>query len=94
MQAYGFSREVKFWRTKSKIEIDFILSLNQNEHIAIECKWKEKNFEEDAVKIFRKKYPHGKNWVITSDSITRSEKNIRFINIRDFHKELKKLNEA
>lgn len=35
----------------------------------------EKSFSDDAFSLFRGLYPEGLNWVVTSDSITRTEKN-------------------
>lgn len=86
-QAYGLSKYLKYWRTKTQKEIDFIYVKTKNETIAIECKWKEKNFSDDVFNVFRRLYPKGENWVITSDSLTRIVKSknnvIHFINIED-----------
>ena len=86
-QAAGFGKDIKYWRNKQKVEIDFVLPTDQRSIIAIECKWKEKNFEDDALQVFRNKYPNGENWIITSDSKSRIVKNkkmaLRFINIYD-----------
>lgn len=94
-QAYGYGKYIRYWRTKQKHEIDFVLPIERNKILAIECKWKEKNFDDSNLKIFRKKYPEGENWIITSDSKTRSEKeknlNYHFINIMDLHKVIENL---
>lgn len=95
MQAFGFTKNIKYWRTKNKLEIDFILELQKDDIIAIECKWKEQNFSMDAIEIFRKSYPKGENWVITTDSHSRIEKHknikIRFIHVSDLPAVLSKL---
>ncbi|MGZ3749184.1 MAG: ATP-binding protein [Pseudobdellovibrionaceae bacterium] len=92
LQAYGFSKGIKYWRTKTKNEIDFILEQKRDKVITIECKWKEKTFSTDAIEIFRKNYPHGENLVITSDSHTRVEEynnlKLKFINIFDLPQEI------
>ncbi len=91
-QAFGFGKSMRFWRTKSKKEIDFVLELERGTTLAIECKWKEKSFSDDAFSVFRGIYPSGRNWVITGDSKTRTEKRknmeIRFIHIEDLFKEI------
>ncbi len=88
LQAHGVGRDIRYWRTKTKKEIDFILVNSKENYTTIECQWQEKSFSDDAIRLFRSKYPTGKNWVITSDSITRIDGNIKFINIRDLSKEL------
>ncbi len=94
-QAYGHGKYIRYWRTKQKHEIDFVLPIERDKVLAVECKWKEKNFDEGNLKIFRKKYPEGENWIITSDSKTRYERakdlNYHFINIMDLHKVIESL---
>jgi predicted AAA+ superfamily ATPase len=95
LQAHGLSKYIKYWRTKSKLEIDFILDLEKNRVISVECKWKEKNFMPDAIESFRRVYPQGENWIVTSDSITRDDEmkklKFRFVNIRDLALEIQKI---
>ena len=90
LQSLGFGNQIHYWRTKNKNEIDFVIPLNRNEVVAIECKWQEKNFQSDAFELFRKSYPEGENLVVTSDSRTRIVKNktikIQFVNIFDLQK--------
>lgn len=90
LQSLGLGNQIYYWRTKNKNEIDFVIPLNQNEVVAIECKWQEKNFSNNAFELFRKNYPKGENIVVTSDSRTRliETKNIKiqFINIFDLQK--------
>ncbi len=87
IQATGFGNDVRYWRTKNKNEIDFVLPLERGSVHAIECKWKEKNFDDSSLQIFRRRNPKGLNWVVTSDSKTRIVKSklmsIQFINIFD-----------
>ncbi len=62
---------VKYWRTKSGHEIDFIVQKNRNkEPIVVECKWTDRTFDPKNIKAFRSKYPEGKNFVVSSDIIT------------------------
>lgn len=87
LQAHGYGENTHYWRTKSKHEIDFVLPISRDENLAIECKWHEKQFEDDNLYIFRKAYLKGSNWVVTSDSKTRLVKTkkmtIQFVNIFD-----------
>lgn len=94
-QAQSLGNDIHYWRTKSKEEIDFILPLGKDNTHAIECKWKESRFDDKAIQMFRRRYPDGKNWVVTSDSKSRSEKKngqtFHFINIFDLPEMIHKL---
>lgn len=94
-QANGFGSDIRYWRTKQKAEIDFVLPFGRDEVLTIECKWREKNFNDSSLQIFRRRYPKGKNWVITSDSKTREvvqgKLKYKFINIYDLPQEILKL---
>jgi predicted AAA+ superfamily ATPase len=94
-QAYGFGKTIKYWRTKSRQELDFVLPLSKGNVLAVECKWKEKNFSEDSLLSFRKYCPDGENWIVTSGSITREMKvkeiKYKIINIYDLHNEISRL---
>jgi len=64
------SISIHYWRDKRGHEIDFVLKKNRNQElIAIECKWNYKNFEAGNIKIFRRKYPQGKNYVVAANII-------------------------
>jgi len=63
------SNRVFYWRDKAGHEIDFILYKKSSSPTAIECKWKTKNFNTRNLKIFRKKYPDGKNILIAQDCL-------------------------
>jgi predicted AAA+ superfamily ATPase len=95
LQANGLGADVRYWRTKTKHEIDFVLPLERESVHTIECKWKEKAFDDSAMQIFRKQYTKGKNWVVTSDSVTRGVnlKNftVMFVNIFDLPQLVSKL---
>ncbi len=90
LQSRGYERQLHYWRTKNQKEIDFVIPINRSETLAIECKWSERNFNDDAFQLFRTKYPKGQNWVVTSDSKTRvvvlKKMKIQFVNIFDLAK--------
>ena len=66
----GCRQEIKigYWRDKQQHEIDFIIqSQGQHHPIAIECKWKSVKFDPKNLMAFRKHYPGGENYVVSTD---------------------------
>lgn len=61
------SRKISYWRDKQGHEIDFILLKRGQNPIAIECKWKAESFDSSNLKVFRRHYPKGENYIITND---------------------------
>lgn len=86
-QSKDKGQNIYYWRTKQKNEIDFVYPVSRTDVIAIECKWKEAQFSDQNLKVFRARYPKGQNWVITSDSKTRKiqtkDLELNYINIFD-----------
>jgi len=87
------SRKIYYWRDKQKHEVDFILTKNQAAPKVIECKWTATDFDPMNVKIFRRLYPNGLNFVVTSDvkrSYSRSYDDVmvKFVNLEDLIKEV------
>lgn len=59
---------IRYWRDKRDHEIDFVyLKQRSQEPIAIECKLKADKFEPSSLKIFRRTYPKGVNFVVAAD---------------------------
>ena len=59
---------IRYWRDKRDHEIDFIyLKQRSKEPITIECKLKAQKFEPSSLKIFRRLYPKGANFVVAAD---------------------------
>jgi uncharacterized protein len=56
-----------YWRDKRGHEVDFILSNRRREPLAIECKWRARNFDPRGLLAFRRAYPNGPNFVIAHD---------------------------
>ena len=65
------SRKVSYWRDKQGHEIDFILVKRGQNPIAVECKWKASSFNPSSLKVFRRLYPKGENYVLAND-VTRT----------------------
>jgi uncharacterized protein len=61
------TRDVHYWRDKSRHEIDFILAPRGKDPIAIECKWSADQFAPNALAAFRKIHPGGMNYVVAQD---------------------------
>src|SRR3989304_5644886 len=49
-------------------DINFIIIKNKTEPVVIECKWSAAAFEPGNIRAFRRQYPHGINYVVTSDT--------------------------
>lgn len=57
---------IQYWRDKQGHEIDFIYHPRGGNPVTIECKYTDGNFSPGNLKIFRRKYPSGKNYVVVS----------------------------
>lgn len=59
---------IHYWRDKSKHEIDFVLPFDRDRVDALEVKWQGDAFEPRNLRVFRQSYPHGRNWLVTSQT--------------------------
>lgn len=64
LQAHFPVRTWQYWRDTDGREIDFVMVRNRDEVDAIECKWHPDHFNADALKVFRKFYNRGNNYLI------------------------------
>lgn len=64
------TRRISYWRDKRGHEIDFVLThyKKPEQPVAIECKWSSSGFDAGNIKIFRKQYPAGCNYVVSADT--------------------------
>ena len=60
------TQRIQYWRDKHGHEIDFIYAPRGSDPITIECKYSDGNFSPGNLKIFRKQYPVGRNYVVVS----------------------------
>jgi hypothetical protein len=67
MHAHLQAPVVRYWRDKRGHETDFIIAPRGGKPIAIECKWRARNFEPVNLKAFRSQYPEGPNWIVCHD---------------------------
>ena len=82
------TRRVCYWRDKNHHEIDIVLDVRGRDPLAIECKWWADDFDGKNLRIFRKQYPGGENYVVASDvdrpfSRTVGDVAIRFMGLGD-----------
>ncbi len=71
-----------YWRDKQGREIDFVLPRNRDAVDAIECKWNPASFHPGALRIFRKYYPKGRNYLITPSAEIPYEKRFGKLAVR------------
>ena len=77
-------RDLHYWRDKRGHEVDFV-TLRRGKPIAIECKWRADGFDPRNFRAFRRAYPQGENYVVTSDterSYARSDGDVRYRFVR------------
>ncbi len=67
IQAKLQNRDIRTWRDKQRHEVDFVLQKNPLEITAIECKWSADQFDPANLRIFRRLYPCGSNFVVAQD---------------------------
>lgn len=82
------SREVRYWRDKQGHEVDFVLAPRGAHPVAIECKWSAAEFEPDTLRLFRRRYPRGANYVVTADTTRPHDRRygaleVRFVGFRE-----------
>lgn len=61
------TRDIHYWRDKQGHEIDFVFQKRGGQPIAIECKWRADGFDPANLKVFRRIYPKGDNFIICHD---------------------------
>lgn len=59
---------VRYWRTKSGREVDFVIDAPGRAPDLVECKWTMDAFDPNGMKAFRAKYPAGRNFVVARDA--------------------------
>lgn len=70
LHAHRQARDVMYWRDKQQHEIDFVIARRgRRAPVAIECKWRAKEFEPGNLQIFRKHYPAGDNYVVVAERV-------------------------
>jgi len=86
LHAYTQRRQVMYWRSKQKQEIDFVLPGKGSAPVAIECKWRSDDFEPSSLLAFRRIYDKGANYVVANDVPEPFQRNhgnlaVRFVDL-------------
>lgn len=88
MHAHLQTRTINYWRDKRGHEVDFVYLRRGkgSRPETIDCKWTAAGFNPRNVLAFRRQYPHGSNWVVSSDvkqpySRRYRDVEFRFINL-------------
>lgn len=86
------SRKLYYWRDKQKHEVDFIAA-GKAGPMVIECKWRDTDFDPANMKVFRRIYPKGPNFVVAPGISRAYSKNydrimVRFVNLQELMREL------
>ncbi len=84
---------IHYWRSKSQQEIDFVVKKRGQKPIAIECKWKESEFDPKSLISFRKLHPEGENFVVTQSNARDIKKrfhelDVQFVSLKSLIKKL------
>jgi predicted AAA+ superfamily ATPase len=81
-------RSVHYWRDKRGHEVDFLLVPRRGAQMAIECKWNPDSFEPSGLLAFRRRYPHGGNYVVSARTDAPFERRygdavVKFVGLAD-----------
>jgi predicted AAA+ superfamily ATPase len=64
-------KRLHYWRDKQKHEVDFVLGSTGKTVDVLECKWSFDTIDPASLRIFRRHYPEGRNFLVCRD-VTRS----------------------
>jgi predicted AAA+ superfamily ATPase len=67
LQAHLQTRQILYWRDKSKHEVDFVIPGRSADPTAIECKWSSASFDPTNLIYFRYNYPNGTSYMVGRD---------------------------
>lgn len=89
--AHRQTRDVGYWRDKRGHEIDFVISARGRRPRAIECKWRDTDFDPANMKIFMKYHDDAEPYVVAHNvkqSYSRKYGNltVRFVSVFDIPK--------
>jgi predicted AAA+ superfamily ATPase len=79
LHSYFRPQQIQYWRNKQGNEIDFVLIKRGQPPIAVECKWRYRDFDISNLECFRRAYPQGENFVVASNidkAFTKQFKNL------------------
>jgi hypothetical protein len=65
LQAHFPDTPVRYWRDKSRRELDFVLAHRRDAVDVIECQWDPAAFDVAPLRVFRGYYPNGRDYLVT-----------------------------
>jgi hypothetical protein len=65
LQARFPDTPIRYWKDNAGRELDFVLAAGRDEVDAVECKWNPGAFDSKALRVFRSRYPNGRNYLVT-----------------------------
>jgi len=89
--AYRQTKDIGYWRDKQGHEIDFVIKKKGQPVLAIECKWRDKDFDPANIKVFLRRYDKAQVYVV-SHNVAQSynrrygDSTVKFINLTDIEK--------
>ncbi|MEK7849460.1 MAG: DUF4143 domain-containing protein, partial [Candidatus Omnitrophota bacterium] len=63
--AHRQTRDIGYWRDKQGHEIDFVINKRGQPILAIECKWRDKDFDPANAKVFLRHYDKAQIYVVS-----------------------------
>lgn len=61
------NRDIRYWRDKQGHEVDFLLLRDPRAPTVVECQWSAKELDLANLRIFRRRYPRGENFIVAHD---------------------------
>lgn len=82
------TKKIYYWRDKRGHEMDFVIADRGRNPTVIEVKWKAEDFDPKNLMSFRRRYPKGDNFIVTSDIDRAFSRNyngqrIKFIGLKE-----------
>jgi len=65
LRTMGPAPRIHYWRDIHKREVDFVIPIQDDELIGIECKWNEDHLEPNGFRALRALHPKGANYLVT-----------------------------
>lgn len=84
--SYRQTRDIGYWRDKQGHEIDFVIKRRGQPILAIECKWRDKDFDPANTKVFLRHYDKAQVYVVANNVVQPynrkyGDATVKFINL-------------
>jgi hypothetical protein len=81
LEAHLQGSEVCYWRWADDRNVDFVIPGEKGGVDAIECEWDPEEFDPAGLKLFRSRYPEGRNYVLSPRSKPGWEKHVAGLDV-------------